>query len=71
LADGVIPNEYGINPKHKLVIGAKVLLLIKYIISGTFGCIWRAGYIHEYPSEKSRGILHLLLGVRSLPLSEE
>eukprot|EP00850_Spirogloea_muscicola_P022875 SM000316S12290 [mRNA] locus=s316:84377:92935:+ [translate_table: standard] len=24
LADGVIPNEYGINPRHKLVIGAKV-----------------------------------------------
>lgn len=24
LADGVIPNEYGINPQHKLIIGAKV-----------------------------------------------
>lgn len=24
LADGVIPNEYGINPEHKLIIGAKV-----------------------------------------------
>lgn len=25
LADGVIPNEYGINAKHKLKIGSKVL----------------------------------------------
>jgi inositol hexakisphosphate/diphosphoinositol-pentakisphosphate kinase len=24
LADGVIPNEYGINPQHKLIIGAKI-----------------------------------------------
>ena len=24
LADGDIPNEYGINPQHKLTIGAKV-----------------------------------------------
>jgi hypothetical protein len=27
LADGVIPNEYGINPVHKLRIGSKVQAL--------------------------------------------
>ncbi len=39
-----------------------------------FWCLWRASYIHEYPSKKTGGILHLLLksekdqiGVRTLP----
>jgi inositol hexakisphosphate/diphosphoinositol-pentakisphosphate kinase len=35
LADGVIPNEYGINPKHKLIIGSKVLFLFNSIVPCT------------------------------------
>lgn len=30
LADGVIPNEYGINPTHKLKIGSKVNFLLQH-----------------------------------------
>jgi hypothetical protein len=40
-----------------------------------FWCLWRASYIHEYPSKKTGRILHILLksekdqiGVRAFPL---
>lgn len=33
LADGVIPNEYGINPQHKLTIGAKVCNVTSFLYS--------------------------------------
>ena len=36
LADGVIPNEYGINPKQKLKIGSKVCPPVLYPIPSHF-----------------------------------
>lgn len=35
LADGVIPNEYGINPEQKLKIGSKVTSFLFYV-----GLVW-------------------------------